>query len=126
MTYTSSLKDAEWAILEPMVSELNKKRPGQPCTRDLRKTVDGILYTLCTGGQWRNMPNDLPPEQDVYGQFRWWRDEGHWKTICLTLNRQARISQNWLGDASLMVMDKQTIQSAPGNSPRRKKGAAHP
>ena len=110
-------------MLEPVLLDLNK-RPGQPRKHDLRAVMNGILYALCTGAQWRNLPSDFPPWADVYGQFRRWRDRGVWPEICRELNRQARISAGRLGEASLLILDTQTVQSAPGNSPRRKKGGS--
>lgn len=122
MPYTSDLNDKEWAILEPLLVATNKKM-GRPRKHDLRSVMNGVLYILCTGAQWRNMPGDLPPWNTVSDQFSRWKYKNIWPQICAIVTRQARISMGRLGDESLLILDTQTIQSAPGNSPRRKKGA---
>jgi transposase len=123
MSYPSDLTDREWARLEPVLKSMNKKS-GQPRKHDLRAVMNGILYVLCDGIRWRSLPHDFPPWDDVYAQFRRWRDRGVWPKICATLTRQARQSAGRLGEASLLILDTQTVQSAPGNSPRRKKGGS--
>ncbi|QHV98276.1 transposase [Spirosoma endbachense] len=41
----------------------------------LRRIFDALLYITKTGGQWRQMPNDLPPWPLCYYYFRNWSAE---------------------------------------------------
>ena len=41
--------------------------------------VNGILYQLKTGCQWRDLPSEFPKWQTVYSQFRRWRLTGGWE-----------------------------------------------
>ncbi len=86
--YPSDLTDAEWVVLAPLVPSV---RPGgRPAHHDRRELVNGILYVLRTGCQWRALPHDLPPWGTVWWYFRCWRDDGTWERITTSLREQAR------------------------------------
>jgi transposase len=59
LRYPSDLTDAEWALVEPFIPPA--RRGGRKRTVDVREVLDGILYVLATGCQWRALPEDLPP-----------------------------------------------------------------
>ena len=62
--YPSDLRDAEWAILEPLVPAV--KPGGRPARHSRREIVNAILYVVRGGKQWRAMPHDLPPWQTAF------------------------------------------------------------
>jgi transposase len=62
--YASDLRDAEWAILEPLVPAI--KPGGRPARHSRREIVKGILYVVRGGNQWRAMPHDLPSWQTAF------------------------------------------------------------
>ncbi len=35
----------------------------------MREVVNGVMYVLSTGCQWRYIPKDLPPRSTVNGYF---------------------------------------------------------
>jgi transposase len=77
MAYSSSLTDAEWDILEPLLPEiLPPKKSTRPLEWSYREIIDGILYRLKNGCNWADLPNDLPPYSTVY-----W----HSKTLAFTM-----------------------------------------
>ena len=45
---------------------------GNKRTVNLREVVNGLLYMLNTGCQWRAIPKDLPPRSTVYDYFDLW------------------------------------------------------
>jgi transposase len=45
------------------------KRGGGKRTVNLREVVNGLMYVLSTGCQWRAIPKDLPPRSTVHGYF---------------------------------------------------------
>ena len=47
-SYTSDLNDAEWALLEPLVSRSHPAGQRQTCPP--RRIIDAIFYLLRTGG----------------------------------------------------------------------------
>ncbi len=70
LRYPSDLTDAEWALVEPLIPPA--KRGGNKRTVNLRAVVDGLMYVLSTGCQWRAIPKDLPPRSTVYDYFDLW------------------------------------------------------
>ena len=42
----------------------------------MREVVNGLMYILSTGCQWRAIPKDLPPKSSVYDYFDLWTDDG--------------------------------------------------
>ena len=78
--YPSDLSDAEWALISPLIPLA--KRGGRRCEVDVREVMNGVLYVLETGCQWRAMPKDLPPKSTVHDYLILWdwdgiRQKGH-------------------------------------------------
>jgi hypothetical protein len=65
LRYPSDLTDAEWQHIEPLIPPA--KRGGGKRTVDMREVVNGVMYVLSTGCQWRYIPKDLPPRSTVNG-----------------------------------------------------------
>ena len=65
LRYPSDLTDAEWGLIEPLIPPA--KRGGGKRSVDLRAVVDGLLYVLSTGCQWRALPKDMPARSTVHG-----------------------------------------------------------
>jgi transposase len=59
----SDLTDAEWALVKPLIPPT--KRGGGKRTVKMREVVNGVMYVLSTGCQWRYIPKDLPPRSTV-------------------------------------------------------------
>jgi hypothetical protein len=57
--YPSDLSDDEWKLVEPLIPP--GKRGGDKRTVIMREVVNGLMYILSTGCQWRAIPKDLPP-----------------------------------------------------------------
>src|SRR6187431_2429003 len=51
LRYPSDLTDEEWALVEPLITPA--KRGGNKRTVDVREVVNGLMYVLSTGCQWR-------------------------------------------------------------------------
>jgi transposase len=67
MAYSSSLTDAEWEILEPLLPRiLPQRKRTRPCNWTKRQIVDGIFYQLKNGCNWEDLPKDFPPYSTVY------------------------------------------------------------
>ena len=63
LRYPSDLTDDEWALIGPMIPPA--KPGGHVRTVDIREIVNGIMYVLSTGCQWRYIPTDLPPKSTL-------------------------------------------------------------
>jgi transposase len=59
LRYPSDLTDAEWRNIGPLLPPA--RRGGGKRRVDMREVVNGVMYVLSTGCQWRYMPKDLPP-----------------------------------------------------------------
>ena len=59
LRYPSDLTDLEWEEIRPPIPPA--KRGGGKRTVDMREVVNGVMYVLSTGCQWRYIPKDLPP-----------------------------------------------------------------
>src|SRR5258708_35488634 len=72
LRYPSDLTDDEWALVEPLIPPA--KRGGDKRTAIMREVVNGLMYILSTGCQWRARPQDSPPPSALPGGFGlgWW------------------------------------------------------
>jgi putative transposase len=58
-SYSTDLKDREWAVL---VAYIPAPLPGgRPIKWERREIVNAILYVLRTGCAWHLLPHDFPP-----------------------------------------------------------------
>ena len=74
LRYPSDLTDAEWAHVEPLIPPA--KRGGNRRHVEVREVVNGLMYVLSTGCQWRAIPKDLPPRSTLYDYFDLWGWDG--------------------------------------------------
>jgi transposase len=74
LRYPSDLTDAEWAHVEPLIPPA--KRGGNRRRVEVREVVNGLMYVLSTGCQWRAIPRDLPPRSTLYDYFGLWGWDG--------------------------------------------------
>lgn len=51
--YPSSLTDAEWALVEPLLPVHDPHAGGRPLKHDRRLVLDSILYVLVSGCAWQ-------------------------------------------------------------------------
>ena len=74
LRYPSDLTDEEWGHVEPLIPPA--KRGGGKRRVDIRAVVNGVMYVLSTGCQWRYLPKDLPPRSTVNSYFGLWNWDG--------------------------------------------------
>lgn len=114
--YASDLTDAEWQLVEPLLPE--RRRWGRPRVVDLRAVVDGLLYILATGCQWRALPRDFPPCSTVQGYFYRWRDDRVWQRIVDQLVTLTRTRSGRSGSPSVGIIDSQSVATTQSGGPR--------
>src|SRR4051794_8848549 len=88
LRYPSDLTDAEWALVEPFIPPA--RRGGRRRTVDVREVLNGLLYVLATGCQWRALPKDLPPKSTVHDYPTLWAWDGTLRRLRHALFVQAR------------------------------------
>lgn len=113
MSYSSSLSDAEWTILEPRRSEvLPVKQQTRPMDWSYREIIDGLLYRLKNGCNWADLPKDLPPYSTVYWHYKQWREDGTLDQLMTILHGEVRVQVGkkppW---TTLIIIDSQAVKN---------------
>ena len=113
MAYSSSLTDAEWEILEPLLPEvLPPEKNTRPLDWSYRALIDGILYRLKNGCNWGDLPKDLPPYSTVYWHYKQWREAGTIEKLMTVLHEQVRAQvkkkPKW---TTLIIIDSQAVKN---------------
>jgi transposase len=106
--YPSDLREAEWAILEPLVPAV--KPGGRPARHSRRELVNAILYVVRGGNQRRAMPHDLPPWQTAFYDFRIWRNDGTWEPIHTVLGERTRRHLGREATPRAAMLDSQPVK----------------
>ena len=75
LRYPSDLTDEEWSLIEPLIPPA--KRGGRRREVVMRQVVNGVMYVLSTGCQWRSVPKDLPPRSTVHDYLTRWKLRRH-------------------------------------------------
>ena len=110
-SYPSDLTDQEWQQLKPLLPQ--ERNPiGTPRTLELREVVNALLYVVDNGIKWRALPHDFPPWQTVYGYFRRWSQTGVWQDVHQALRRTLRIAAGHEPEASLGLIESQSVRMA--------------
>ena len=108
--YPSDLTDSEWALIAPLIPPA--KHGGRKREVDLREVMNGILYVLETGCQWRALPRDLPPKSTVHDYFMLWEWDGTLDRIHHELYVKTRDLEGREASPSAGVIDSQSVKSA--------------
>lgn len=118
--YPSDLTDEEWNLIEPHLPPARKPRgkkakEGKPVDR--REVLNGVLFVLTTGCQWRQLPKDLPPRSTVHEYLMDWRSSGVLAKIHHALYVEARELAGRNPGPSLAIVDSQSVKSAEKGGP---------
>ena len=117
--FPSSLTDAEWTVLGPLIPDASPG--GRPRKTDMRVAMNAILYLLRTGCPWRYLPRDgFPPRSTVYNIFRKFQADGTWEAIWRGLHVVLREREGREASPSAAIIDSQTIKAAPKGGARRR------
>lgn len=107
--YPNELTDSQWNIIQELIPPA--KSGGRPRSLDMRKVVNGILYIVVGGVQWRMLPREYPKWQSVYYYFRRWRDDGTWKRIHDTLRARVRQKEGRHKHPTAGSLDSQSVKT---------------
>ena len=116
LRYPSDLTDEEWGLVEPLIPP--GKTGGGKRTVIMREVVNGLMYILSTGCQWRAIPKDLPPKSSVHDYFDLWTYDG-------TLERDPRRALSTVSRTSAAASQSdRRHHRQPEREKRRKRGRA--
>ena len=110
LRYPSDLTDAEWEHIEPLIPPA--KRGGGKRTVNMREVVNGVMYVLSTGCQWRYIPKDLPPRSTVNGYFCLWGWDGTLEKMHHALYVKCREQAEREASPTACIIDSQSVKSA--------------
>ena len=88
------------------------KRGGDKRTVIMREVVNGLMYILSTGCQWRAIPKDLPPRSTFYDYFDLWSWDGTLDLIHHKLYVKCREAASREASPTAAVIDSQSVKSA--------------
>jgi transposase len=116
LRYPSDLTDEEWSHVEPLIPPA--KHGGTKRTVKVREVVNGLMYILSTGCQWRAIPKDLPPRSTVHDYFELWTWDGTLDRIHNVLYVKCREQASREASPTVAIVDSQSVKSAEKGGPR--------
>jgi transposase len=110
---TSSLTDAQWSIVEPLLPAPGNTRGkgGRPEKHPRRLVLDAIFYLVRGGIAWRQMPAGFLPPTTVYDLFRRWARSGAWAAIHDALRDLVRVHEGRDPLPTAAIIDSQSVRA---------------
>ena len=115
------LTDEQWARIADYFPA-NGKRGGQ--WKDHRRAVNGVLWVLCSGAPWRDLPGRYGPFQTAHRRHLRWRRDGTWERVLAGL--RARADERGLIDWARWNADSPSVRATRHAAGARKKGGPSP
>ena len=110
LRYPSDMTDEEWGLIEPLIPPA--KKGGGKRRVNMREIVNGIMYVLSTGCQWRAVPKDLPPRSTLFDYLDLWNYDGTIERIHHALYVKCREMMGREASPTACVIDSQSVKSA--------------
>ena len=110
LRYPSDVTDEEWGHIAPLIPPA--KRGGRKRSVDVREVVNGLMYILSTGCQWRAVPKDLPPRSTLFEYFDLWDYDGTLDRIHHALYVKCREAMGRGASPTAGVIDSQIVKGA--------------
>jgi transposase len=79
--------------------------------------MNGVMYILSTGCQWRALPRDLPPRSTVHDYLDLWSYDGTLDRIHHTLYVACREQEQRETSPTVAIIDSQSVKSAEKGGP---------
>lgn len=125
------LSDAQWKLIEPILRPKRRSDGRGRPWQDTRAVLNGILWVLGTGAQWRELPQKYPPYQTCHRRFQQWVREGKLERILRVLAEELhargklQLEEAFI-DASFSGAKKGASQLGPPNAARGRKLSLSP
>ena len=110
LRYPSDVTEEEWGQLAALLPPA--RRGGGKRTVNIREVLNGLLYVLSSGCQWRAIPTDLPPRSTIFDYLARWQADGTLGQIHETLYVRCREHAERQASPSACIIDSQSVKSA--------------
>ena len=114
--YPSDLTDSQWNHIKDFFPA--PKQTGRPRKVEFRQIVNGVLYLVFTGCQWRFLPLEYGKWQTVYYYFARWQNDGIWYRIHETLRSRLRQKKQRHKHPTAGSLDSQSVKTTAVPSSR--------
>jgi transposase len=125
------LSDAQWKLIEPILRPRQRADGRGRPWQDTRAVLNGILWVLGTGAQWRELPRQYPPYQTCHRRFQQWVREDKLERILRVLAEELhargklQLEEAFI-DASFTGAKKGALPSGPPSAARGRKSSLSP
>ena len=122
------LSDAQWELIEPILRPKRRSDGRGRPWQDTRAVLNGILWVLGTGAQWRELPKKYPPYQTCHRRFQRWVREGKLEEILRVLAEELHargkleLEEGFI-DASFTGAKKGALRSGPPSVARARRSS---
>lgn len=82
------LTKEQWERIKPLLPPEETGKRGRP-RKGNRTMLNGMLWIVRSGAQWRELPAAYGPWQSVYARFSKWRDDGTLEAVFHALSGDA-------------------------------------
>lgn len=113
--YPSDLTEEEWELVAPLIPPA--KRGGRRRKVKVRVVLNGIMYVLSTGCQWRYIPKDLPPRSTLHDYLQRWNYDGTLGKIHHELYVKCREQMKREASPTACIIDSQSVKGAEKGGP---------
>lgn len=103
--YPTDLRETQWQFIKKTLDLGDRKRKHCLCV-----IWNAILYLVKTGCQWRLLPKDFPKWQLVYYYYSKWSNLECFDLLLSKLREKARLKRGQNREASLGIMDSQSVR----------------
>ena len=112
------LTDVQWRVLAPLIEACRPK--GKTQHRDLRRTIEAIIWRHQNGAKWRAIPADLGPWWRAAQTFIRWARLGVWeRLLLLAQERGVQLGMPFLDGTSIRAHHKAAGAEKRGPPARR-------
>jgi transposase len=125
------LTEEQWEVVEPVLRpERRSDNRGRPW-HDTRAVLNGVLWVLGTGAQWRELPEKYPPYQTCHRRFQQWVRSGKLEATLRLLARhlyergKLNLEEAFV-DATFASAKKGALPSAPPGGARARRSSLSP
>lgn len=110
------LSDEEWAQIQAYLRTRKDVKVGS--ARACRRFVEGVLWVLRSGAQWRLLPRKYGKWNSVYKRFARWCESGVWDGMLRVLGSDA--------DMETVMLDSTVVRAHPCAAGALKKTVGKP